>query len=118
MFAFNNGVRVFISTEVTDMRCSFDALSQRVTEVFKLEPLSGHLFVFFNRNFSSAKLLFWERGGFWLFYRRLEKGRFHLPVRKESCRSLEIEQRELFLLLEGLELDGMKHKVRFIREAV
>ena len=118
MFAFNNSVRVFISTEVTDMRCSFDALSQKVREVLNEEPLSGHLFVFFNRSYSSAKLLFWERGGFWLFYRRLEKGKFHLPVKKESCRSLEIQQRELFLLLEGLELDGMKQKVRFVRESL
>ena len=117
MFAFSNTLRVFVSTEVTDMRCSFDALSERVRTVLGEDPLSGHLFVFFNRSYSAAKLLFWERGGYWLFYRRLERGRFRLPVSKESCRSVEIDQRELLLILEGLELDGMRHRARFIREA-
>lgn len=117
MFAFSAGMRVFVSTSPVSMSRSFDSLAEQVREVIGEEPLSGHLFVFLNRDCTAAKLLFWQRGGYWIFYRRLERGKFRLPVRGESCRSVELEQTELLLMLEGLELDGMKHRVRFFREA-
>lgn len=117
MFAFSPAVRVFVSTVPVSMSRSFDWLAEQVREFLLEDPLSGHLFVFFNRSSTAAKLLFYHRGGYWLFYRRLERGKFRLPVRRSECRSLEIEQTELLLMLEGLELDGMKHRVRFFREA-
>ena len=117
MFAFSATVRVFVSTSPVSMSRSFDWLAEQVREVLLEDPLAGHLFVFFNRSSTAAKLLFWQRGGYWLFYRRLERGKFRLPVKSSECRSLELEQTELLLLLEGLELDGMKHRARFFREA-
>jgi transposase len=117
MFAFAPSLRVFISTQPVSMSRSFDRLAEQVREVIGEDPESGHLFVFFNKSSTAAKLLFWQRGGYWLFYRRLERGRFRLPVRNDSCRSVEIEQHELLMMLEGLELDGLKHRARFFREA-
>ena len=61
-------LRVFVCTEVTDMRRSFDSLAQMVSEIIGEDPFSGHLFVFFNRKRDAAKLLYWEESGFWLYY--------------------------------------------------
>ena len=81
MLVFPSQLRVFISTEATDMRRSFDSLSHLVSEIICEDPYSGHLFVFFNRKRDAAKLLHWESSGYWLYYKRLEKGSFRLTVR-------------------------------------
>ena len=69
-----------------------------VTETLRQDPFSGHVFVFFNRRRDRVKLLVWERGGFWLHYKRLEEGSFGGLDREE------ISARDLFLLLEGIEV--------------
>src|SRR5437879_1840403 len=112
------GLRVFVCAEPVDMRRSFDSLAAGTREILQENPCSGHLFVFFSRSWSSVKILHWERSGYWIYYKRLERGTFRLPVRHQSCRSLEIDAKELSLILEGLELDGAKHRVRFHREAL
>ena len=91
-------VRIFVCRGATDLRRSFDRLSAMVTEVLRQDPLSGHLFVFFNRRKDRVKILVWERGGFWLLYKRLETGTFATVVAEE------LSGRELFLLLEGIEV--------------
>ncbi len=97
MLSFSGSARFFVARGSTDMRRSFDSLSATIREVLQRDPLSGHVFVFFNRRRDRAKLLFWERGGFWLLYRRLEEGTF-------AAAEGEISGRELFLLLEGIEV--------------
>ena len=97
MLSFSGPARFFVARGSTDMRRSFDSLSAMVSEVLQRDPFSGHVFVFFNRRRDRAKLLFWERGGFWLLYRRLEEGTF-------GAAEGEIGGRELFLLLEGIEV--------------
>src|ERR1700730_6223876 len=67
-------VRVFVARGATDLRRSFDRLSAQVQEVLRQDPLSGHVFVFVNRQRNRVKLLVWERDGFWLLYKRLEAG--------------------------------------------
>jgi transposase len=91
-------VRIFVCRGATDLRRSFDRLSAMVTEVLRQDPLSGHLFLFFNRRKDRVKILVWERGGFWLLYKRLETGTF------ATVDAEEITGRELFLLLEGIEV--------------
>lgn len=90
-----------------DLRRSFDRLSAMVTDLLKQDPYSGHVFVFFNRRRDRVKLLVWERGGFWLLYKRLEIGSFGEPAREE------ITARDLFLLLEGIEV--VRERVRYER---
>ncbi len=98
MLSLPAAVRIFVCRGATDLRRSFDRLSAMVTEVLRQNPLSGHLFLFFNRRKDRVKILVWERGGFWLLYKRLETGTF------ATVDTEEITGRELLLLLEGIEV--------------
>ncbi len=71
--------RIWLAVEATDMRCGFDRLAERVQVVIGENPLSGHLFVFRSRRGNRLKILAWDRDGFVLWYKRLEKGVFRLP---------------------------------------
>lgn len=99
-------VKVFVATEVTDMRKSIDALSYQVKDVLQKEPLSGHLFVFCNKRGDKIKILYWDRNGFCLWYKRLERGIFRLP--KVQAKVFMIAPNELNLLLEGIDLTDRK----------
>ena len=103
-------VRVFVARGATDLRRSFDRLSAQAQEVLRQDPLSGHVFAFFNRRRDRVKLLVWERDGFWLLYKRLESGTFAVLDREE------INARELYLLLEGIEV--VRQRVRYERPHV
>jgi transposase len=107
MLTLPGSVRVFVARGVTDLRRSFDGLSAQVQEVLRQDPLSGHVFVFFNRQRNRVKLLVWERDGFWLLYKRLEAGTFAALDRDE------IDARELYLLLEGIEV--VRERRRYTR---
>jgi transposase len=102
-----SAVRVFVAHGAVDLRRSFDRLSAMVTEILKQDPFSGHVFAFFNRRRDRVKLLVWERGGFWLLYKRLEIGSFGELDREE------ISARDLFLLLEGIEV--VRERARYER---
>ena len=110
MLALPASVRVFVARGATDLRRSFDRLSAQVQEVLRQDPLSGHVFAFFNRRRDRVKLLVWEPGGFWLLYKRLEAGTFAMLDREE------INARELYLLLEGIEV--VRQRVRYERPHV
>jgi len=84
MLTLPASVRVFVARGATDLRRSFDRLSAQVQEVLRQDPLSGHVFVFFNRPRNRVKLLVWERDGFWLLYKRLEAGTFTALERDEK----------------------------------
>ena len=90
-------MRVFVATGPTDMRKSFDGLCALAQSVLKQDPFSGHLFVFVNRRRDKVKILYWDRSGFCLVYKRLEEGTFRVPER------VEIGVRELMMVLEGIE---------------
>ena len=76
-----------------------------------VDPLSGHLFVFLNRSRNRAKLLFWEPSGFWLFYKRLEVGRFQLPTAPApGAKHLVLAATDLALMLEGIDLRGAQRR--------
>jgi len=111
MLSWPLAVRVFVYTQPTDMRRSFDRLSAMVQEILNQDPFSGHLFVFVNRKADRMKVLFWDRSGFCLFYKRLEQGVFHLPATSQTC--LEIDTMRLTLILEGLDLRRTIQRKRF-----
>lgn len=112
MIGLPPSVRILLCTQPTDMRCSFDRLAALVQQRLQEQPLSGHLFVFRNRHGDRAKILFWDRSGYVLWYKRLECGVFHFPA-SETGR-VEIEAAELTLLLEGLDLAGAQRRPRFV----
>jgi transposase len=111
MISIGSHTRVFLAAGVTDMRKSIDGLSVLVVDELESDPLSSHLFVFCNRLRDKLKILYWHNNGFWLFYRRLERQRFWWPDANETV-AIEISDRELTWLLEGLDITQVKaHKV-------
>lgn len=94
--------RVFPALGGTDMRKSINSLSMLVEGELELDPFSGHLFVFCNRRRTMLKVLYWDRNGFCLFFKRLEKHHFKWPQKKEDL--MEVGGRELGFLLEGLDI--------------
>ena len=101
MICENNHTRVYLACGPTDMRKSIDGLAVLVKEGFDLDPFSSCLYVFCNRKRDKLKILHWEHNGFWLYYRRLEKGKFQWPDGKGMA---VINRRKLNWLLDGLPL--------------
>ncbi|ALO36453.1 transposase [Colwellia sp. MT41] len=97
---------VFLVTGSTDMRKSINGLSIIVSESLLLDPLSQAWFVFCNKQRDKLKILFWDTNGFWLYYRRLEQGRFQWPKQSEVLSAISIEQRQLQWLLSGLPVNN------------
>lgn len=95
--------QVYLATGFTDMRKSINGLSILVSEQLGFNPYDGSAFVFCNRSRDKLKILYWEHNGFWLAYRRLEKGKFKWPVDKEA-ETILLSLRELQWLLAGLSL--------------
>ena len=111
MISTSPAVRVFICTTPCDMRRSFDGLVAMTKDVIREDPFSGHLFVFRNRKGHLVKVLWWDRSGFALFYKRLEKGVFNFPGSSDG--HVEVEAAELVLMLEGIDLKGARRRPRF-----
>jgi len=115
MLSLPPAVRIFVAAAPTSMHLSFDRLAALVHEVMGEDPLSGHLFAFRNRSGDKVKILCWDRSGFCLWYKRLEKGVFHFP--HEGGSYAEIEAAELALLLEGIDLAPATRRARFVPRA-
>jgi transposase len=98
-------VRVYFATGATNLRKSFEGLSNEVRTLLSHDPLSGHVFVFLNRRRNQVKLLLWTRGGFTIVHKRLERGRFAFPAHVVTgAASVAIDAHELSMLLEGIEM--------------
>jgi transposase len=111
MISWAGNLRVYLATGVTDMRKSIDTLAVQVSERLDMDPLSGHLFGFCNRKRDTIKILYWDRNGFCLWHKRLERDRFRWPTNEAEVRL--INARELRWLLDGLSLDQRAHEARF-----
>lgn len=94
--------QVYLAAGNTDLRKSIDGLAVLVKEAFDLDPFSQCLFVFCNRNRDKIKILQWDHNGFWLYYRRLERGKFDWPTADTDV--VSISYREFRWLLDGLSL--------------
>lgn len=117
MLTLPPAVRVFLCCEPTDMRKSFDGLEAATRHVIKQDPLSGHLFVFQNRRGNIAKVLFWDRSGLCILAKKLERGRFRLPIEVAPGQvQVEVEAAELALMLEGIDLRGARRRPRWERK--
>jgi transposase len=119
MFGLIGGVSIFLCARPTDMRKAYDGLAGEVREYLGQNPLSGSLFVFLNRRRDRMKILVWERHGYWLLCKRLEAGRFQLPVvGDERTRSLVLSCEQLMLIVEGIDLASIRQRKRFVLNAV
>ena len=111
MLSLPPAVRIFVSTQRTDMRYGFDRLAMLAQMVLGHDPFSGHLFVFFNKRGDRCKILSWDRSGFCLWYKRLEQGTFRMPLGPEAHG--EIDRRDLAMMLEGMDLRELRRRKRF-----
>ena len=102
MYGWMGEVRVYVVPGVTDMRKAIDGLSMFVEERLEREPFSGHLFAFCNRKRDMVKVLYWDRNGFCLWQKRLERGKFKWPEGVEGVRGMDM--REFMWLLEGFSI--------------
>ena len=116
VFTLPSSVQAFICIQPTDMRKSFDSLSALVTGVVSQDPLSGHLFVFLNRPRNRIKILFWDRSGYCLYYKRLEVGTFVIPRNDDSEISAAISMPDLMCVLEGIDLSNVRRRKRYSLE--
>ena len=115
MLTLPPSVRIFVCLTPADLRRSLDGLAALTREVLGEDPLSGHLFAFFNRRRDRVKILFWDRSGLCLYYKRLEKGVFRLSTLEHPQRKrAEVEAAELALILEGIELANARRRPRFV----
>jgi transposase len=99
-------VQVWVATTPVDMRKSFDGLAEVVRSFLGHDPLSGSLFVFRNRNAQRVKILWWDRDGLAIYYKRLERGTFQFPA--SGAKSVTIDSAQLMRLLSGLELTARR----------
>lgn len=104
MWGLSKSTRVFLRCGVTDLRLGFDGLCALVSEQLRQDPLSGHLFVFCNRQRTRVKVLTWDGSGLWLSTKRLEQGTFAWPRTGEQ----ELEPAALHALLGGLKVEGQR----------
>lgn len=116
MFFLTSQFKFYLYNQATDMRKSFDGLYGIINASLKLNPLSGDIYVFMNKRRNRIKLLYWDGDGFWIFYKRLEKGTFQKPVKATQNHTIHLLYNELVMLLEGIDLSSIKRRSRFSLE--
>ena len=104
------GKNIYIACGATNMQAGIDALAAAVQSKFNLTPASDAIFVFCNADRNKLKILEWDGDGFWLHYKRLERGRFPWPEESGAEKTMTLSARELEYLL-----GGSKLKQRFAR---
>lgn len=104
MLSLKPATHVYLAAGATDLRKSIDGLAILVQMSFKLDPFEDGIFVFCNNQKDKLKILFWDKNGFWLYYRRLERGRFKWPTVRDGSKTVHITERELSWLLDGLDI--------------
>jgi len=103
-----------MATQPVDGRKGVDSLAAIVRSVFALDPLSGHLFVFFSMRRDRVRVIYWDRNGFAMWTKRLEKGRFHAPLSDDGrLTASALDQADLGLILEGIDLAGARRRPRW-----
>jgi transposase len=98
------GSKVFLAAEPVDMRRGHDGLCALIRGRFSLDPYGGQVFVFVGKRGDRIKAIFWERGGFVLYYKRLSRGRFQVPRPAPGADHLLLDSTELSMLLGGFDL--------------
>lgn len=113
MLLWPSGIRVYLYVPPADMRRGFDSLRGMVREVMRLDPLQGHLFLFLNKRRTHLKLLWFDRGGLAIFYKRLEAGTFQVPSTLANQTHVQVTTMELASILEGIDLRSVRQRKRY-----
>jgi transposase len=115
MISLPHPVRVFLHTPPTDLRKGFDALSGLVTTAFGQDPTAGHLFLFVNRRRDRIKILYGDRDGLAIWFKRLEAGSFQIPSACTKAVSIEMTPTQLANILSGIDLRSARQRERYQR---
>ena len=110
MFGFGAATRIYLAAGATDLRKSFEGLFGLARDRLECDPLSGHVFLFSNRQRNRLKLLFWDGSGLWVCAKRLEKGRFRWPEAAAGVARVVLSREEMALLLGGIDLAATKRR--------
>jgi len=118
MLSWPPTVRIFLCSDATDMRKGFDSLAHLVESSLTLDPMSGHLFVFRSRRGDRIKILYWDRDGLALWYKRLEKGSFRFPAATtmDGSKGVEVKATDLMMILDGIDLGSVRRQRRYERQ--
>jgi transposase len=113
MIGITPSLPIYLYAHPTDMRKSFSGLCGIVINVMNRRPENGHLYVFINKRRNRMKLLLWDRHGFWLFYKMLERGEFQLPVGYSDKSAYSLAYEQLMMIIEGIDMSTVKRKKRY-----
>lgn len=114
MLSLPPSVRLYVATQPVDGRKGVDSLMVIVRDVFGHDPFGGHLIVFFSKRFDRVRILYWDRDGFAMWSKRLERGRFNATFSEDGRLTAEsIEAAELGLIIQGLDLRGARRRPRW-----
>ena len=108
MLSLGPGVQIVLATAPVDLRRGHDGLVTLVQSLWKADPYSGTLFVFLGRRMDRVKVLFFSAGGFILYYKRLERGRFSMPRIPEGATQVALDAASLTMLLDGVDLRAVR----------
>ena len=114
MFGAGSNASIYLCRRAVDMRKSFDGLCGEVTEFMQRDPVSGDYFVFINKRSDMLKILVWDRHGFWIIAKRLEEGRFRVPL--DGVVDTAIQWDELVCIIEGIDIRSVRRQKRFSLE--
>ena len=115
MLNLPSGVAIYVHTRPTDLRKSFDGLCGLIRNDFGRDPLDGSLFLFLNGRRDRVKLLWWDRDGLAIWYKRLEAGTFEMLRQAGDAASVAIDATQLTLLLGGISLASAQRRKRYRR---
>ncbi|WP_394821412.1 IS66 family insertion sequence element accessory protein TnpB [Pendulispora albinea] len=104
MLSLGPGIEIVLASAPVDLRRGHDGLVTLVQSLWKADPYSGTLFVFLGRRMDRVKILFFSAGGFVVYYKRLESGRFTLPRIPEGASCIDLDATSLTMLLDGVDL--------------
>ena len=114
MLSLPPSVRLFVATQPVDGRKGADSLMALVRDVLQYDPLSGHLFVFFSKRRDRVRVVYWDRNGFAMWTKRLERGRFCPTFSADGkLTASALEAAELALIIEGIDLAGARRRARW-----
>lgn len=111
MFGAGSNASIYLCRRAVDMRKSFDGLCGEVSTFMQRNPVSGDYFVFINKRSDMLKILVWDRHGFWIIAKRLEEGRFRVPL--DGTVDTAIQWDELVCIIEGIDIRSVRRQKRF-----
>lgn len=112
MLSLPGSVRIYLAAAPTDMRKGFDGLAALVRR-YGEDVYSGHLFAFISKRRDRVKILVWDSGGFVLYYKRLEKGRFRMPHCTGDSATVQLDSAQLTMLLDGIDVTRVRRPAKW-----